>query len=222
MLSNTKRKAARMSSGLPDTLNVRTYNLVLGVVVLYGFIVNAIMVATMSEFFTRMNPIVFLIGYFVSTLIGCFMAAGSHNYFVSFIGYNLVVLPIGGLLSICLPYYEGADILSAMVATGAVVGVMMVWATVNPTFFEGIGRTLFFSLLLGLIAEIVATMLGYGGNFFNWLFILVFSLYIGYDWSKAQAYPKTLDNAIDSALDIYLDIINLFIRILEIMGKKDD
>ena len=33
-------------------------------------------------------------------------------------------------------------------------------------------------------------------------------------------YPKTLDNAVDSALDIYLDVINLFLRILRILGSR--
>jgi FtsH-binding integral membrane protein len=31
-----------------------------------------------------------------------------------------------------------------------------------------------------------------------------------------------VDNAIDSALDIYLDIANLFIRLLRIFGSKKD
>ncbi|MCR5192464.1 MAG: Bax inhibitor-1 family protein, partial [Bacteroidales bacterium] len=49
----------------------------------------------------------------------------------------------------------------------------------------------------------------------------LFSGYIGYDVAKSQAYPKTLDNAVDSALDIYLDIINLFIRLLSILGRRE-
>ena len=48
----------------------------------------------------------------------------------------------------------------------------------------------------------------------------IFSLYIGFDWSRAQVMSKTLDNAVDAAVQIYLDIINLFIRLLKIMGKK--
>ena len=39
------------------------------------------------------------------------------------------------------------------------------------------------------------------------------------DWAKAQEKPKTLDNAVDSAVDLYLDIINLFVRLL---GKGND
>ena len=50
---------------------------------------------------------------------------------------------------------------------------------------------------------------------------MIFSLYIGYDWYRAQAYPKTLDNAVDSAIDLYIDIVNLFLRILALMSRDD-
>ena len=40
------------------------------------------------------------------------------------------------------------------------------------------------------------------------------------DVNKAMQRPRTLDNAVDSAVGIYLDILNLFLRILELMGKK--
>ena len=220
MLNNKKRKEERLKIGT-DEISIQKYNLTLGITVLYGFLVNAFMVATMSEFFASIPYGIFLIVYFIMILIGSIISVKSKQPIVSFAGYNLIVLPIGGLLSIFLPYYEGADILSAMLATGAVVATMMALSYLKPDFFAGLGKTLFLGLTLGLIAEIIALLLGYGGNFFNWLFVLLFSLYIGYDWHKAQAYPKTIDNAIDSAIDIYLDVINLFVRILSILSKDD-
>ena len=51
---------------------------------------------------------------------------------------------------------------------------------------------------------------------------MIFCGYIGLDWNRAQMYPKTVDNAIDSAADIYLDVVNLFVRILSITGKRRD
>ena len=220
MIDNKKRKAQRLTAG-EDVLSPARYNQVLGLCVLYGFAVNAVMVKFLGSFFESVHPAVFLSIYFPACIAGSIIAVKSKNPLVSFLGYNLIVLPIGGLLSICLPYYEGADIVSAMLATGAVVAVMLVVATVKPELFAGLGRTLFLALGLGLIAEIVALLLGYGGNLFNWAFILIFALDIGYDWHKAQEYPKTVDNAVDSAIDIYLDIINLFVRILSILSDDD-
>lgn len=222
MFNNSKRKEARLNSNVSNTMSVRGYNLSLGLVIFYGFLVNVFMVMTMSEFFINMHWGVFVVGYFVSCLIGIAMSAASKNAFISFIGYNLVVVPIGAVLSICLQGYSGIDILTAMGATGLVTLLMLILSTINPNFFAGLGRTLFFSLLAGLIVEIVLMFMGISTPILNWFFVVIFSLYIGYDWYKAQQYPKTMDNAVDSALDIYLDIINLFLRILSIISKSDD
>ncbi len=221
MLSNAERKRARMQADF-DKLSLRQYNFIIGMVILYGFVLNAIMVYTLSDFFMEMDPRVLLIGYFVLVLVGAFMTH-SKSPLVSFIGYNFVVVPIGALLAVMVPSYDVKDILAAIIATGGVVFIMITISTIYPRVFSKMGTSLFIMLLLGLIAELVASFIfGYGGDLFNWLFVLIFSLYIGYDWFRAQAYPRTLDNAVDSALDIYLDAINIFIRLLAIFGNNDD
>ena len=139
---------------------------------------------------------------------------------MSFIGYNLVVIPIGAVVSVILPAFYIADILAAIVATGTVVLLMTTLSTLYPKFFAKLGGTLFLSLAISLVVELISFFLGYAGNIFNWIFVVIFSLYIGYDWHKSQVYPKTLDNAIDSALDLYLDIINLFLRLLQIFASS--
>ena len=214
------RKLDRLNSGLPDTLSKNAYNLVIGGCLLYGFIVNALIVWLCGDLFINMNYLVFLIGYFVLGFAGIMISTYSKNPVVSFIGYNMVVVPIGAVLSVCLPGYAFKEILLAIIVTGAVVGILTVLASTKPQLFSKLGVTLFISLIVALLGEIVAMLLGYTGNIFNWIFVIIFSLCIGYDWHKAQMYPKTLDNAVDSALDLYLDIINLFIRLLDII-KKD-
>ena len=197
------------------------YNLIIGAILVYGFIMNALLVLLAGDTFATMNPIVLLVGYFIAVIAGSLMVNISRNPIISFIGYNLIAVPIGALLSICLPEYDTGLILAAILVTAVITAIMMLLGTMFPQFFEKLGLTLFISLVVGLIAEFIAVLLGYGGDIFNWLFIIIFSLYIGYDWNKAQSYPKTIDNAIDSAVDLYLDIINIFIRLLEIFGKKD-
>jgi FtsH-binding integral membrane protein len=49
----------------------------------------------------------------------------------------------------------------------------------------------------------------------------MFCLYIGYDVHRSQQFAKTLDNAVDCALDIYLDIANLFLRLLRLLSRKN-
>ena len=222
MSFNDTRKQQRLNSGLPDFITTNVYNLIIGVVVLYGIALNALLVAFCRDFFLQMNQIILFIGYFVLCLVGILITR-SNNPIASFIGYNLVVVPIGAVVSICVPFYDKSAILAAIIATGGVVTAMILLASTFPKLFANMGRVLFISLLLSVIAELVVVFaFGYGGDLFNWIFVVLFSLYIGYDWHKAQLYPKTIDNAIDSALDIYLDVINLFLRLLQIFGRSDD
>lgn len=218
------RKKVRLESGEADRLSSRTFNLLLMGFLLYGFLVNAVMV---YYFASPIMGIVANIGwwslllYLVPSFIGVIMAVNSNNPAVSFLGYNLVVLPFGMLLAVIIPGQPFQIVVKAMILTAMVTATMMVLASIKPAFFLGLGRTLLVALVIGIVAELVATfLLGYRGNLFDWLFVILFSGYIGFDIAKSQAYPKTLDNAIDSALDIYLDVINLFIRLLSILSRS--
>ena len=215
------QKKRRLESCIGTELSPQSYNLLIGFVLLYGFIINAIMVQFAAPYVAGMNQWVLLIGYFVSCLVGAIIVNVSHSPVISFLGYNLIVVPLGAVLSLCLPAYPAESITAAAVMTGAVTFLMMLMGTTFPKFFSKLGRTLFFSLLIGVIVEIIATLFGYGGDIFNWFFVIIFSLYIGYDWNRAQQYYKSADNAVDSAVDLYLDIINLFLRILSLISRKD-
>lgn len=222
----TNRKQLRLESGEADRLSARTYNLALTGLLAYGLLLNAVIVYyfayPLMNALQGVSPWLLLVGYLVPTFLGIFLAAKSQNPAVSFVGYNLVVLPIGIMLSLVIPGLPAGVVVKAMALTGMVTVTMALISLVRPQLFLGLGRTLVIALVVGLVAELVATFLfGYRGQLFDWFFVLLFSGYIGYDVAKSQAYPKTLDNAVDSALDIYLDVINLFIRLLSILSNRD-
>lgn len=222
----TNRKHLRLESGEADRLSARTYNLALTGLLAYGLLLNAVIVYyfayPLMNALQGVSPWLLLAGYLVPTFLGIVLAAKSQNPAVSFVGYNLVVLPIGIMLSLVIPGLPAGIVVKAMALTGMVTVTMALISLVRPQLFLGLGRTLVIALVVGLVAELVATFLfGYRGQLFDWFFVLLFSGYIGYDVAKSQAYPKTLDNAVDSALDIYLDVINLFIRLLSILSHRD-
>lgn len=219
------RKKLRLESGEADSITTRGFNVVMCGVLAWGFLVNAAMVYFLGDMMVQAAPRLkwwMLLAYLVPTFAGIFIAAKSTNPFISFVGYNLVVLPIGLMLAMILPMFPVQIIFKAMAITAMVTLTMLVLAVTVPQFFMGLGRTLLVALIVGLLAEVVATfLLGYRGMLFDWLFVILFSGYIGYDVARSQAFPKTLDNAVDSALDIYLDIINLFIRLLSILSRNN-
>ena len=220
------RKERRLNSGIVDQIDARAYNAVMILTLLWGFLVNTLMVAYFGEAImaalAEVKYYLVLAGYFVCSVTGIVIAIKSDKPLVSFLGYNLLVLPVGVILCLILPGYPVEIITKALLLTGIVTATMALLGIVAPQVFLGLGRTLFIALIVGFVSELVATLLlGYTGTLFDWLFVIIFSGYIGYDIAKSQAYPKTIDNAVDCALDIYLDVINLFLRILAILGKKE-
>lgn len=201
-------------------LSSKTYNTIIGLILLWGFAVNAIMCTFFQDVFSSWNPTAVLIGYFIVAIIGICMSQFLDNPIVSFIGYNLVVLPIGVVLSISLEDYYVSSIVQAFILTTLITLLMIIISSIKPEIFESMGATLFICLSGVILIELIMILVGIvTPQWWDWLVALLFCGYIGYDWSKAQEKRKTLDNAVDSAVDLYLDIINLFVRLL---GSKDD
>lgn len=220
-MDNKEFKAERLSSyvGLKVTENV--YNLIIGAVVLWGVAINIFMAQFFTEQICSMNEWVMIILYFVGSFGSMFLVYRSDNPIVSLAGFTGLSASMGLLLTYFVSYFEVGSILLAFVTTAAVTAIMMIAATIFPAFFKGLGRVLFFTLIITIIAElIISVILGIGATFFDFVVVILFCGYVGYDWANAQEYPKTVDNAIDSAADIYVDVVNLFVRILSITGKK--
>lgn len=218
---------AEVPTGVTE-ISASRFNLIMGATVTYGLVMNVIMVLFLTPyilnlFFLSGGAMLwgFFIGYFVCVFAGAYIANKSDKPIVSFLGYNLIVLPIGVLLCLAIPGYPVEIVAKAMALTAFVTLFMMGLGTAFPNLFLTMGRTLGIALLVTLVVEIISVIFfGYSGTLFDMIFVLIFSLYIAYDIARSQAYAHTVDNAVDSAVDIYLDIINLFIRILAILGKK--
>jgi len=208
------------STGL--TVGAGVYNLIIGAVLCWGFLVNWWMVQAIPyESIAGINPFLFFIGYFGSCLFGAYLYSSSDSPLVSFIGYNFVVVPFGLIINIVVSQYEPELVLSAIKVTGMVTFLMMVAGTLFPQFFRKIAGGLFIALITVIIVEAIEVFFfKTRHNILDWAVALIFCGYIGFDWSRANQIPKTVDNAIDSAAALYMDIINLFIRILSIMGRR--
>lgn len=204
------------------------YNLIIGGVLLYGFIINCIMTAVFGDSIIRFimgNPIAFYISYFALAIIGCLMVKKSDKPIFSFIGYNLMVVPIGMVIAFTVTVYVSVGysqvVATAFGITAAVTLIMMFVASIYPNVFLNMGRVLCITLLSTVIIELIMFFVGASLGIIDYIVVGIFCLYIGYDWAKANAIEKTVDNAIDSASELYLDIANLFLRIMRILARAN-
>lgn len=207
-------------------ISERAFNLIIGGVLLWGFLVNYVMVTAFGPQIIRMvesmGVIPFLIGYFVLVIAGSVMISNGGAV-MSFVGYNLIALPIGVVVCACVDGVPMGVVKSAVLVTAIVTLSFMILSTLFPGFFLSLGRVLGLSLIIAIVSELVTLLIFHRVSpIYEWAFVVIFSLYIGYDWARANTCARTVDNAVDLAASLYLDIINLFIRILEIMNRKKD
>ena len=226
MLGAAARKARLETFVSEDQLiGARAYNGILLGVLVWGLFLNVLLCYTVGDVYRYINPILFAVLYVVCAFAGILIAGRSHKPLVSFLGYNLVVVPFGLVLSGLVEAYGGADsaivtyaFLYTLVSSLGMTGAALAF----PQLFSKLGGALMGVLLGLLLCEILLLVFRVQQTVSDWLAAGLFSLYIGYDVYRSQQFAKTVDNAVDCALDIYLDIANLFIRLLRVMARKKD
>lgn len=198
------------------------YNAIIGLVLCWGFFINWLLVVNIDPLMLRkINIWVFLIAYFASCFYGVYLFRKSSDPLVSFIGYNFVVVPFGLVVNMVVARYNPALVIDAIKVTSLVTITMMALGSAFPAFFRKIYGALTIALFAVLIIELFQIfILQMHQTWIDWTIAVLFCGYIGYDWGRANQIPKTLDNAVDSAAMLYMDIINLFLRILRIMGSR--
>lgn len=208
-----------------EEISARAYNAVMIGVLLWGLLINVLLCTVAAEAVSRLNPVAVSILYLICAIAGILIAGRSHNPFVSFLGYNLVVIPLGLVISLLVQEYGGIEsrvVRNAFFYTLLITTGMLGLQMIIPTFFENIGRAILGFLIALILSELLLFFLRIPQGVTDWLAAGLFSLYVAYDIHRSQQFPRTLDNAVDCALDIYLDLANLFLRLLQIFGRKRD
>lgn len=206
----------------------QAYNAIIGAVLLWGLLINYLLcwkVGSYTNVFPNMSPAVFLIGYVAVLIVGMMMTFRAKTPLVSFAGYNLAVIPFGLAISTIVQAYGGISsnvVTQAFLYTLLVAAAILATVIVFPKAFEKLGTAIGVVLLGLIICEILMLIFRVPQQVTSWIAAGLFSLYLGYDIYRSQQYPRTVKNAVASALDIYMDLANIFIRLLDIIGNSSD
>ncbi len=203
-----------------STMSTRGFYGALGIIVAFGLWLSGVV----STQFTAWNPslmTILLVGLGIP-ILGIVVASMSSNPGISFLGYLMVAVPFGMLIGPTLNQYSPEVVQKAMFYTAATTLVMGAAGVLYPKFFAQIGGALFMALIGLVVVRVIGLFVPSLGNMsvIDYVAAGIFSLYIGYDMYRASEMPHTLDNAVDAALALYLNIVNLFLNLLRIFGKE--
>lgn len=218
-----KLKQAHEYTGSGE-LSTPIYNLTIGLFLIYGLFLTYILTGQIENFLDLIdyNTTLLLIGYFVSAIAGSIIISRAKSFITRFIAFHLIVVPLGLILGVVSYAYSDYTVIQTLIATASIVILMTALSVIIPNAFTKLGGILAVTLFATLIAQtLIVVMTGVIPGWIDWVMVVVFAGFIGYDWSIAQMYPKTLGNSILSASHIYLDVVNIFIRLLRIFGKRN-
>lgn len=207
-----------------DSMTRNAFYFIMGIMLAWGFTATYIVAEMTADW--KPGTFAFLLVGLGLPILGIFMSMSS-SALISFAGFNLVVIPFGAILGPMLAQYELAQpgiVSEAAMLTGMVAGVMALSGLFFPNFYRSIGGALFGALLALVVISLVSLFIPALANFtiIHYAAAGLFALYIGYDMWRASEIPATLDNAVDVSISLYLDIINLFLWILRILGNRSD
>ena len=202
-----------------STMSARGFYGALALIVAFGLWLSSLVAAEFAAW--QPSIVVTLLVGLGIPILGILIATKSDNPALSFIGYLMVAVPFGMLLGPTLNQYSPEVVQKAMFYTAATTLVMGTAGVLYPNFFSKIGGALFMALIGLVVVRLIGMFVPSLGNMsvIDSISAGIFSLYIGYDMHRASVMPHTMNNAVDAALSLYLDIINLFLSLLRIFSR---
>ena len=148
---------------------------------------------------------------------------------ILFIVYSVVS---GLTLSSIFLVYRLDSIGMVFLSSALMSGLMALYGYITKTNLSSFGKVLIFALLAVIIMSLINMFIGNGtfGIVISIISIVVFLGLTAYDMQSLKAMYNYYENdeaeldkvSIYGALDLYLDFINIFLRLLQLFGKSRD
>lgn len=170
------------------------------------------------------NPI-YMFGVFAAELLLIFTSRAWSktqplNYFLFVLFTVLSGITLVPLLATFALEFKGYDIIyRALFATTATFVAMAAIGFTSKRSFAGLGGFLMMALIGMIVVGVVGIFIPWGNSMemlYSGFGVTVFAGYALYDFNRLKHYPE--DEYINAAIQIYLDIFNLFIFILRLTG----
>lgn len=159
----------------------------------------------------------------IGAIGGSFIVLICDSMKMKTLGYFLMASSLGIMLGPVLALHTGVAIFKALLLTCMALAIFGFIGTIAPGSLDSWGAPLLFILSMVVVAQFGIPILVYlfpglhihaVMHVMDWVVIILFCAYIMYDINQMLSGPMTDEMAILGGMNLYLDIANIFIRIL--------
>lgn len=238
---------AQMQSGLNlnsavgqgAALGFEALNSVLGRSFLYMFIallltgITSVIVASSPALLTAIFAsgrfsLLIIFGLEIGIVIACTAAMKSNNATLSAILFAAYSIINGLTFSVIFLAFQLSSIINVFFTTALVFGIMAFLGGVTKRDLTKLGNILLAGLIGIIIGSVINLFVGSSGADFiiTILGVVIFMGFTAYDVNKiiklSNSYTGLSTNviALYGAMQLYLDFINLFLKLLRLFGKR--
>lgn len=141
--------------------------------------------------------------------------------------YILYSVVTGVTFSTIFIAFEMSSIIMVFLITALLFGLLAAYGYFTKRDVTKIGNMLFVALIAIIIISIINIFLRNSSIELgiSIISVIIFMGYVIYDMNNIKYLLSSLDDdkaSVYGAFQLYLDFINIFIRLLELFGKKDD
>lgn len=213
-----------------DTMTRRGFMLVISACTALNIVVAAL--GARTTYNLKIDNGWLLVGFLIVCMLvaigGAVLAHANDDPTTSIIGGFICAGAMGAMCGPLIALYEVGSVVQAFGISAGIVLLTGFIGAVMPKDLSMWGAPLFAGLLGLIVLYLVAPFLGFLGLDYKLTItildiagILLFSAIMVYDLNMAQRLDKTLNNAIDVAVNVFLNFANIFIRVLSLMGDND-
>jgi len=168
------------------------------------------------------NPALIYLAFALELILVFTSKAWSQKRPLNVILFTLFAFSTGVTLVPMLAFLSGSGsmdlVLKAFIATTLMFTATAIFGFFTNINLQGLRGFLFVALLGMIIVSVLGIFLPWGSTFemiFSGFGVILFSAYTAYDIQRLKSYPENM--YIEAALQLYLDIFNLFLYILRLI-----
>jgi len=160
--------------------------------------------------------------------VGCCCNKVLYTYPQNYMFLALVTVCEAVLVGFITAQYTVSSVLLAMGLTAVMFLALTAYAFTTKCDFTGAGPYLFMALVGLMLMGVVVALVGgdLGQRIYGCVGAILFSFYIVYDTQlmaggSHSRHKFSVDDYVLAALNLYLDILNLFVFLLQLFGNRN-